>query len=212
MFAFKFNLRRYSAVLQYNITWSVPVLVTFEKCGKWCEYNGATIRIKLQLTTARAGVEVYWSHVTANNYWSLYDGAEPSEVAAGSAGPLHALANGSFTVGLGIYCSPRHMMPFSSRHDGYNACRSRAAEQPFDSIPSGDNWDRASHGGGSSVVTWAYEFESGSMQVDAYTDAAGNIIEALLQGTGEHGRVFVARDERRAIGDGVPMRRGGSRR
>jgi hypothetical protein len=44
-------------------------------------------------------MKVYWSHVTANNYLSLYDGAEPSVVAAGSAGSLHALANGSFTAG-----------------------------------------------------------------------------------------------------------------
>ena len=77
-----------SAVLKYNISWSPPVL------------NGTTgkydILLKLQLKEARGGVEVYWSRVTENNFLSIYDGFEPSIVAAGAQ------------VGLSELCPPRH--------------------------------------------------------------------------------------------------------
>ena len=65
-----------SAVLKYNISWSAPVL------------NGTTgkydILMSLQLKEARGGVEVHWSRVTENNFLSIYDGFEPSIVAAGA--------------------------------------------------------------------------------------------------------------------------------
>ena len=41
---------------------------------------------------------MYWSGVTENTFLDIYDGFEPSVVAAGAQGELNATANGSFTA------------------------------------------------------------------------------------------------------------------